>query len=146
MHIDILTNLSPVNISLILNGVYDILCSVGILWFSDVPFFSELSKLHTNMFAEEIHRDNPVIKRLLAYWLMTYGLVRLSAGLFGSSHLYFVAAMTYFIEAFCFEYENRVGKTMISYKVTFVSVFSVALGCICLLNKQMAHSDLRSDV
>lgn len=87
------------------------------------------------MFAKEEHFDNPVVKRLLSYWLITYGVARTAAGIpnnfeFGMD---VVAAITYFIEAFCFEYEHRVGKTLVPSKVTFVSVFSFILGVLVLL-------------
>jgi hypothetical protein len=135
MHIDILIQNNPeiINLILLLNGVYDILCAAGILWFSDVPGFSVLAKLHTDMFAKEEHRQNPVIRRMMAYWLMTYGMVRIAAGLSRTPHLYIIAAMTYFVEAGCFEYENRVGRTMIPSKVAFVSGLSVVFGLFVLL-------------
>ena len=135
MHIDIFnpTHIQSINVILLLNGIYDVLCAAGILWFSDVPVFSTLSKLHTDMFEKEEHRDNPVIRRMMAYWLITYGMVRIAAGLSGTSHLYIIAAMTYFVEAGCFEYENRVGGTMIPYKVAFVSGLSVVFALLMLL-------------
>jgi hypothetical protein len=131
MHIDIF-HLSPINVILLLNGIYDVLCAAGILWLSDVPGFSVLAKLHVEMFAKEEHRDNPVIRRMMSYWLITYGMVRIAAGLSGTPHLYIIAAMTYFVEAGCFEYENRVGGTMIPYKVAFVSGLSVVFGLLAL--------------
>ena len=130
MHIDIFNQSQIINTILLLNGIYDILCSAGILWFSNIPGFSELSKLHTGMFSKESDRENPVIRRLLAYWLMTYGMVRLAASLSQTRPLYIVAAMTYFIEAGCFEYENRVGETLISTKVAFVSILSIVFGVL----------------
>jgi hypothetical protein len=135
MHIDILiqNNSEIINLILLLNGVYDILCSVGILWLSDMPVFSVLSKLHIEMFAKKEHNENPVIRRLLSYWLMTYGMVRIAAGLSRTPHLYIIAAMTYFVEAGCFEYENRVGRTMIPSKVAFVSGLSVVFGLLVLM-------------
>jgi prolipoprotein diacylglyceryltransferase len=105
------------------NGVYDLACAASILWFNNT-----LSKLHPTMFSRRKHYENPVIKRLMAYWLMTYGMVRLIAGFSREKNLYLVAAMTYFIEAFCFEYENRIGHTMVTSKVTFVSTVSVLIG------------------
>lgn len=130
----IIKNLDPVITGiLLLNGIYDLCCCAGILWFSNLPVFDGLSQLHPTMFAKKEHSENNVIKRLLAYWIMTYGMARTIAGVTREDGLDMVAAMTYFIEAFCFEYENRVGKTMIPSKVTFVSVFSAALGVLVLL-------------
>ena len=41
-----------------------------------------------------------------------------------------LGALTYLIEAFCFEYEHRVGGTMVQSKVRFVSIFSLVLGIL----------------
>ena len=82
------------------------------------------------MFASEDHINHPVIRRLLSYWLLTYGTVRTAAGLHRDNVLDILGALTYLIEAFCFEYELRIGGTMIQSKVTFVSVFSLALGIL----------------
>ena len=118
---------------LFLNGVYDLMCCAGILWLGNLPLFDGLSQLHPTMFSSSEHVNHPVIKRLLAYWLMTYGMARLLAGYTRESNSDVVAALSYFIEAFCFEHERYVGKTLIGSKVTFVSVFSFALGVLVIL-------------
>jgi hypothetical protein len=82
------------------------------------------------MFSSDDHINHPVIRRLLSYWILTYGTVRTAAGLHREDVLDMLAAMTYFIEAFCFEYELRVGGTMVRSKVAFVSVFSLAIGIL----------------
>jgi len=104
-----------INIILITNGVYDIACAASILWLNDLPLFSTLAKLHPTMFNSLQHSEHPVIKRLLSYSLDV------------------ATAMTYFIEAFCFEYESRVGQTMDSSKVAFVSIVSTIMGILFLL-------------
>ena len=124
---------SSMHIILLINGIYDLSCCCGILFFSTIPGFSQLSKLHHNMFLHNQDIENPVVKRLLAYWLMTYGMIRTAAGLRHDVVMNVLSALTYFIEAFCFEYESRVGKTMIQSKVTFVSVFSFLLGLLILM-------------
>jgi hypothetical protein len=62
----------------------------------------------------------------MAYWVLTYGVVRACAGF--QRELYMVGALTYFIEALCFEYESRIGGTVIRYKATIVSVVSLLMG------------------
>lgn len=126
-----------INIFVALNGLYDIICAFSILlcltW--RVPVFLSMSVLHANMFKEEEHKTHPVIMRFLAYWLLTYGTVRLVSGLssfFGCSGICAFAALTYFIEAICFAYELVVGKTMIPQKVFFVSILSGGLGLLVL--------------
>ena len=116
-----------INIILIINGVYDLVCAASILWLHEIPFFSTFSKLHPKMFIEQ-HSDHHVIQRLLSYWIITYGMVRIMAGFHRDNALYMVAALTYFIEAFCFEYESRVFNTMVSSKVMFVSMTSIIIG------------------
>jgi hypothetical protein len=39
-----------------------------------------------------------------------------------------VGALTYFIEAFCFQYESRIGGTVVRSKATIVSVVSLLMG------------------
>ena len=124
-----------------LNGIYDILCSFSILLLScccwKIPISSHLSMLHLNMFEKEEHRSNPVIQRILAYWILTYGIVRLAAGICkdmdsnnnNNISVCILAAITYFIEAFCFLCEILLlERTMIIPKVIFVSTFSIILG------------------
>jgi len=118
---------------LILNGLYDILCGCCILWQCEtIQLFVYLGSLHPTMFIEPNHSNHPVIRRLLAYWLFTYGLVRLFAGMTEEFYLDIVAAITYFLEAFCYEYERWIGQTVIHEKTTFVSVFSFILGVIVI--------------
>ena len=117
---------------LVVNGIYDIACACSILWLDKFPGFNVLSSLHPTMFEKDEHKDHPVIRRLLAYWILTYGTARTTAGLNSDASLDILGALTYFIEAFCFEYEGRVGGTMVQSKVTFVSVFSLAIGILIM--------------
>ena len=64
--------------------------------------------------------------------LLAVHMARTAAGLHLDNALHIVGAITYFIEAFCFEYELRVGETMNRSKVTFVSVCSLFLGALVL--------------
>ena len=85
------------------------------------------------MFSSKDHSEHPVIKRLLAYWIMTYGTIRLVAGIYTEVGLDYTAAFSYFIEALCFEIELYKGKTLLIDKVRFVSIFSAALGVLVML-------------
>lgn len=107
------------------NGIYDILCSIGILF--DNSF---LSQFHLNMFVTK--NQTHLEKRLLAYWILTNGIIRLVSSF--STNLLLVAALTYYIEAFCFEYEYQVGNTLYLYKVRFVSITSVVFGLLLILS------------
>ena len=121
------------DIVLITNGVYDIVCVISINLQTYHPVLRSISRLHLNMFTSVEHRSNAVIQRVLSYWIMTYGMIRLCAGLCGEKELYKVASISYFLEALCYEYENQVGKTLVCYKVYFVSVFSTILGIIVMM-------------
>ena len=55
-----------------INGIYDILCSFAILKWVNIPL---LNGLHLSMFKKE---QDEVTERMLAYWIFTYGIIRLS--------------------------------------------------------------------
>ncbi len=122
------------NAVLSINGIYDILCCFSILFLSEIPPFSYLSKLHPTMFAKEEDMQHLVVRRLLAYWLLTYGIIRTAAGFSKKREdvLDMCAAMTYFVEGFAFAYEAMIGN-MVLWKVQFVTVSSIALGVYVLL-------------
>jgi hypothetical protein len=86
------------------NGMYDLLCFVGIMWFHTLPGFSTF---HLGVFRDEQDRRHPLVRRLLAYWILTYGSIRILAGAMDheSYAMDSAAALTYFIEIFGFEYE-----------------------------------------
>ena len=62
-----------INIIIILNGLYDILCAISILILPHykIPLFSII---HTEMITQKI---TPITKNYLAYWIFTYGFMRL---------------------------------------------------------------------
>jgi hypothetical protein len=109
---------------LILNGIYDIICVCSILFQNQIPELQFFADLHPKMFKEK--SDLPVLQRILAYWIFTYGIVRLYAGFY--PECYSIAAYTYFIEAFCIFYEYKEGKTIDFYTSIFVSIFSLGIG------------------
>ena len=84
-------------ISLIINGFYDIICGISILFFNN--FFS---KLHTNLFNVKLSDIN---KRFLAYWILTYGFIRLYIGFSNIKEFLIIGSFTYIIEALFLEYE-----------------------------------------
>ena len=135
--------LDAVDLLFLVNGLYDLICACSILWLYRLPGFNFMSKLHTAMFKSREHWDHPVIRRLIAYWLFTYGMARIAAGMHRDKVLDIVGALTYFIEAFCFEYETRVGETMIRSKVTFVSALSMLLGVFVLSRSIVTHPPIQ---
>ena len=118
---------------LLLNGIYDITCAVSIMWFSKYPILIQFSKLHTDMFLQKNDSDNPILRRFTSYWLITYGSIRCFAGVNQTIETYIIAAITYFIEALCYSYENHYGNTLYYYKALFVSILSLIIGIFVLL-------------
>ncbi len=108
---------------LIVNGVYDLACSIFVL------FFPMVQSLHLGMFLQS--ELDPLARRLMGYWIMTYGAVRLLVGIWGSSTS--IAASTYFIEAVCVAHEGVCCGSIILWKCLFVSCFSGLLGVLVLV-------------
>ena len=69
-----------------INGLYDILCALSILHMINVPI---LNDLHLSMITVE---RSPISDRYFAYWIFTYGMIRLSDD-------YYLIAISYYIEA-----------------------------------------------
>ena len=55
-----------------INGLYDIFCGLTILKIIHIPY---LQNLHLNMLQET---NNEAYERFFAYWVITYGIMRLS--------------------------------------------------------------------
>ena len=106
------------------NGVYDIFCFLGIMWLHELPGFSTF---HTGIFKED--ELTPLTKRILAFWILTYGVIRVMAGAFGHENhvIYSAAALTYFIEVFAYEYELFAFETVIPFKVRAVTLMSLTI-------------------
>ena len=103
-----------------INGIYDILCAACILKIIDIPFLSEL---HTSM----IKSKNPTSERFLAYWIFTYGVIRIS----GNRPL---IAYSYFIEAMFFTNE-LISDNVYTEKTIFVVASSLVLGVSAMIEK-----------
>ena len=81
-----------IQLILFLNGIYDIICSLCILF--------DLKIKYTFYIQIFLNNDDNRFNRLLAFWIFTYGIIRLYAA-FNSQFIIF-ASITYFIEAFYF--------------------------------------------
>lgn len=92
---------------LLLNGVYDVACWAGIL--ADAPV---ISSLHTELLGAGACTHSPAARRILADWILTYGLVRIMAGAHKSNvPMRACAALTYVVEGLAW---LRVAKEPIS--------------------------------
>ena len=144
MNSKLLFDFSLIELILLSNGLYDIICCVSILTKAKYLPFSHLAELHFGMFkVAEIenksktnksnnHKNQLLVKRLIAYWVGTYGLVRTMSGFSNEIVLNYIGAATYFIEAFAFAHEYYVGS-MIKDKTLFVIISSFILGIVVLM-------------
>ena len=97
-----------------INGLYDILCAISILHMINIPI---LNDLHLSMITVE---RTPLSDRYFAYWIFTYGMIRLSDD-------DYLVAMSYYIEALLIL--NELLKSSIDpIKGWFVLVSSLMLG------------------
>ncbi|MBT3409035.1 hypothetical protein HN415_10265 [Candidatus Woesearchaeota archaeon] len=104
----------------IFNGIYDILCALCILQIINIH---HLDNLHLDMFHNHLHVFE---KRFLAYWIMSYGFMRLS-----NDH--YLICISYLLEAIVFTneyiYYNQVKKN----NCIFVVITSLFLACLAIV-------------
>lgn len=111
-----------------LNGAFDIGCAFLALY---APHLS-IAALHVGMFIQEKDYKHEILRRVMAYWLLSYGMVRLAFWQPGCVHPGLVAC-TYFLEAFAWWTEEVVYLTTHEEKTTMVSWMSIFLGVSTLL-------------
>ena len=100
------------------NGVYDISCALSILRIINIP---HLDRIHLSMIKN--NSENPLFERFLAYWIFTYGIMRLSVN---SS----IITWSYFLEAFFFANELFKHQSVYVDKALFVIFTSLLMGYI----------------
>ena len=86
-----------------LNGLYDILCGACLLNIIQIPV---LNRLHADMFHPAL-ATNDFASRLLGYWIITYGTMRLCH----DTHSPLVS-LSYYLEAICLWNEMMNKKAM----------------------------------
>ena len=99
-----------------LNGLYDLLCGACLLKFIHIPV---LNRLHTNMFHPTL--TNEFSSRLLGYWIITYGTIRLLCHT--QTHL---LSISYYLEAICLWHEMKYHQQY--HRLLFTSLFSAYCG------------------
>lgn len=111
---------------ILLNGGYDVACAISILFLYDFsPVFSALAHLHLSIFNKE--KQPLLAHRLLAYWILTYGAVRLVPG------QDVVVMVSYGVEAAAYAYEALVVGDTVPWRVAVVVLLSVLLICLLVL-------------
>lgn len=111
---------------LIVNGIYDFICSLAIL--SKLTFFQDL---HPGIFTDRMS-TNDRAKRMMAYYIATYGLIRLFSGVYPSPMTYMMSSVTYYMEAFVFQYEGLKEPTD-QIRLNFITISSIIFGSTLLL-------------
>lgn len=97
-----------------INGIYDILCALNILQYINIPY---LQSIHLNMIIHNQH--NFIFKRYYAYWMLTYGYIRLT------SYDINIIKMSYIIQALCTANELYFTNDIYKQKALFVIYFSL---------------------
>ena len=105
----------------IFNGLYDILCAFSILKIINV---SLLNKLHLSMFIDEPTEQE---KRWIAYWVFTYGCIRLLA-----NNKYLIS-ISYLIEASVIINECFIHKQIYIYNGIIVPILSLSIAIAILI-------------
>lgn len=109
-----------VDVSLLLNGVYDVVCALSILWLPT----SRLGRLHLHVFKKA---ETPAANRIFAYWVLTYGLDRIVAGMYSSPATDVIAVLSYLMESAAYCNESSTFKSVDTGKAMFVSLASLFL-------------------
>ena len=104
---------------LLVNGTYDVVCAACIVWAPE----SGPGRLHLGVFKQAETRG---ANRVFAYWVLTYGLDRIVAGVCRTPGTNAIAAVSYLVESAAYYNEAREGSVYKS-KARFVSVASLVL-------------------
>jgi hypothetical protein len=112
-----------VDASVLVNGVYDVVCALSILW---LPA-SRLGRLHLHVFKET---ETPAANRIFAYWVLTYGLDRIIAGAYTSPATDAIAVLSYLMESATYYNESSVFASVDAGKARFVYLASLFLSVV----------------
>ena len=126
---------------LILTALYDFVCALCMLLRGAAPhnrLAEDMADLHSGMLqlgdGDEEEVPPPLIERFWAYWILTYGVVRLLAGLCPQSDaLQVAAATTLWIEGLCLLYEAHAYGTIVPWKSSWTAALSLLLGVLVVV-------------
>jgi len=104
-----------------INGIYNILCALSILKMINIPI---LQIINLQMF-KNVNYD-PIFERFFAYWIFTYGIIRIKYNIF--------VPYSYYIEALFVANECLVHETIVFEKGMFVIISSGLLGYLVELD------------
>ncbi len=117
---------------LLCNGTYDMVCAASILWAKDKSTL--LARLHLSMFQDSVDKSSPLFQRMLAYWIFTYGMMRITAALMPATCMLALGILSYFVEAGCFLHELSLDDSVHKRSTYFVTATCLLLGgFFCIL-------------
>lgn len=112
----------------LINGIYDIICGLSILFLPNSLF----ANIHISIFNDE-YKNNDLIQRLIAYWIITQGIIRISIIFENSLIIKNLIILSYLIEIYAFSNEYFIYNSTIYYKTLFIIITSLIL-CSFMLN------------
>jgi Erg28 like protein len=118
---------AAVSILLVSNGIYDIACAASIVWAKDKT--NLFARLHLSMFRDGDEKSSPLFQRMLAYWILTYGLMRIAAALMPLPCMLGLGIVSYCVEAGCFLHELSLDNSVQGRPTYFVTATCLLL-CI----------------
>ena len=119
-----------VKYTVILNGIYDILCAISILKIVELPLFNQF---HLHMYNTPKSDD---FKRILAYYIFLNGIIRIFCGLYLKTPvLASIVIVSYILEALFVTDEMVSRKTILVSNGSFVIVTSLILALLVFYNK-----------
>ena len=99
-----------------INGIYDLLSSLCMLNYIYIPWFAEA---HSDL----LYDKSPIIHRYYAYWIFTYGCMRLSDNKE-------MVSLSYLLEAIFTANELLYKNTIHKHKAIFIIVTCIGLSII----------------
>ncbi len=98
-----------------INGIYDVICGLSLL-VTDNYF----SRFHLSIFIEKPHE---LTQRLLAYWIITYGFIRI----FVCNSNENLVKISYLLEMIFFEYESYISNNLIKKDIRLMTYMCLSL-------------------
>jgi|TARA_Y100000389_G_scaffold203876_1_gene253886 hypothetical protein len=106
---------------IVINGIYDVICGLSILKILPLTLFAEL---HSSLYYSRVNKE---AKRFMAYWIITYGFIRiLSVPL---------TPISFYIQALCFMNELWKGNMRYTETIYFVTS-SFGMGILSTIYKK----------
>lgn len=111
---------------IVFNGIYDIFCGINIILFFNEKSPNIFACLHPSIFIYDKDIVHPIFYRMLAYWIITYGTIRIMY-FCNSKYIRAIVSFTYIFEAFVFCFEFCCYDSTFLYHTLWISSTSLIL-------------------